>query len=522
MTVKPKFYITTPIYYVNAAPHLGHSYTSVAVDAMARHKRLSGYDVFFLTGVDEHGQKVETAAQEAGETPQAYVDRISVPFREMTPALNLTNNDFIRTTEDRHQKTVQHLFNVLKEKGYIYKGSYEGWYCVPDETFFPETQLGENQTCPQCGRPVQKMEEETYFFKLSEFGDWFLKYVEEHPNTFLPEPRKNEVVQFVNQGLKDLSITRTSIHWGIPVPEAPNHVFYVWFDALINYLSALDYGKDETLFNQWWQDPQTEVIHVVGKEIFRFHSIIWFAMLQAAGIRLPDRVVGHGWWTVEGKKMSKSVGNVVNPFEVSKQYGADAYRYFVLRELPFGTDGDYSEQALINRFDSDLANDLGNLLYRTLNMLEKYNAGVIPDKPESGPELPLAEIIEKTKNSYNQLAFQQALINIWDPIKAANKYIDQSAPWTHFKEGNSQRVGEILYNVLETLRTVAVLLYPVMPSTSEKISYQLGIDDSITEKGYDSIQSWGLLPSGKPSRKGDPLFPRIQTKDDDPNGKKKK
>jgi methionyl-tRNA synthetase len=482
---------------------------------------MAGYDVFFLTGCDEHGQKVESAAQEAGETPQAYVDRISVPFREMTPALNLTNNDFIRTTEQRHAETVQYLFKVLEEKGFIYKGSYEGWYCVPDETFFPETQLSENHTCPQCGRPVQKMEEETYFFKLSEFGNWFLKYVEEHPGTFQPEPRKNEVVQFVNQGLKDLSISRTAINWGIPVPDAPKHVFYVWFDALINYLSAQGYGKDEARFNQWWQDPNTEVIHVVGKEIFRFHSIIWFAILQAAGLRLPDRVVGHGWWTVEGQKMSKSVGNVVNPFEVSQKYGVDAYRYYVLRELPFGSDGDYSEQSLINRFDSDLANDLGNLLYRTLNMLEKYCEGVIPNKPEKGAEIPVTEMIANTKEAYNQLAFQQALINIWDPVKAANKYIDQSAPWTHFKEGNTQRVGEILYIVLETLRTAATLLYPVMPTTAEKIWYQLGIDDSIAEKGYAAIENWGGLPSGKPTRKGDPLFPRIQTKDD-ANGKKKK
>lgn len=516
---KPKFYITTPIYYVNAAPHIGHAYTSIAVDTVARHKRLAGYDVFFLTGVDEHGQKVQLAAEEKGLSPQEHVDALHVPFKEITQKLNLTNDDFIRTTESRHQKSVQKLFTILKDKGLIYKGGYEGWYCVPDETFYPETQLGKDHTCPECGRPVQKLTEETFFLKLSAFQDWFLKYVEENPQTLQPEPRKNEVVQFVKGDLRDLSITRTAIKWGIPVPDESNHVFYVWFDALVNYLSALGFADDDTRFNEWWQDPKTEIIHVVGKEIFRFHSIIWFSMLEGAGLRLPNKIVGHGWWTANGKKISKSLGNVVDPFALAEQYGIDAIRYFVLREVPFGSDGDYSEKALISRFDSDLANDLGNLLYRSLSMLEKYFEGVIPPKPEGEPELPVADSIKEAREAYDNLAFNVALSKAWDPIKTCNKYIDQSAPWSHFKQGDTKRVGDILYTALETLRTAAVLIYPTMPETAAKIWYQLGIDEDIQKTGYASIETWGGLPTGVKTRRGDPLFPRIQTKDD--TGKKK-
>ncbi len=510
---KPKFYITTPIFYVNADPHIGHAYTSIACDAMARHKRLDGYDVFFLTGVDEHGQKVELAAREEGITPQEFVDRLSLRFKEMKQKLNLTNDDFIRTTEERHRKGVQTLYNKSSEKGDVYKGDYEGWYCVPDETFFPEPQLGPNKTCPVCGRPVEKLKEETIFFKLSQYKDWFLKYVQENPSVFQPESRKNEVVQFVKGELRDLSITRSSIKWGIPVPNEPNHVFYVWFDALINYLSAVGYGTDEKRFKEWWGNPETEIVHVVGKEIFRFHSLIWYSMLESAGLRKPSKVFGHGWWTANGQKISKSTGNVIDPFALCEKYGIDAIRYFLLREIPFGVDGDYSEKALIGRFDSDLANDLGNLLNRTLNMLEKYCNAAIPEKPKGEPEIPIQEVINDVKNHFNNLAFNAALSRIWDPVKQGNKYVDQSAPWTHFKQGNLERVGAILYTTLETIRIVAVLLSPVMPETAQKIWYQLGIDEKIAERGYDSIKIWGGLTPGLKTRRGEPLFPRIQTKE---------
>ncbi len=511
---RPRFYVTTPIYYVNDVPHIGHAYTTVAADAVARYKRLCDYDVLFVTGTDEHGQKVEKAAAATGESPQALADRMVQRFQALWRKLNISYTEFVRTTEPRHHAAVTALFKKMTARGDIYKGAYEDWYCVPCETFLTELQLV-NHACPSCGRPVEKIKEESYFFKMSRYQEELLRYIKQHPKLIQPESRHNEIVSFISGGLKDLSISRTGFRWGIPIPDDPQHVAYVWFDALANYLTAVGYPTDIPKTRRYWPAD----LHLIGKDILRFHTVYWPTFLLSAGLPIPRQIFAHGWWTINGEKMSKSKGNVVDPFAIVDQYGAEAFRYFLLREVPFGLDGDFSERAFRQRYNSDLANDLGNLCSRTLSMIDRYAAGRIPPRTSSakrGEDEPLhtatASLGGKIGAAMGDLAFHKALQAIWEVVDLANRYIETTAPWNLDKQVKQKtRLSTVLYNLAEALHLIALYLYPFMPQTAERILTQLGIKPSFETVRLAKRARVGLLRPGTTIRKGDVLFPRLES-----------
>lgn len=510
---KKTFYLTTPIYYPSGNLHIGHAYTTVAADAMCRYKRMTGYDVMFLTGTDEHGQKIQQKAAEKGVTPKEYVDEIVSGIKQLWKKLDISYDDFIRTTEDRHKKIVEKIFDQLVKQGDIYLDEYEGWYCTPCESFFTELQLVEGN-CPDCGRPVEKVKEESYFFRMSKYADRLLQYYEENPEFIQPESRKNEMINnFLKPGLEDLAVSRTSFDWGIKVPGDPKHVIYVWIDALTNYITALGYGSDDdSKFKKYWPAD----VHLVGKEIVRFHTIYWPIILMALDLPLPKKVFAHGWLLMKDGKMSKSKGNVVDPFTLIDRYGLDALRYYLLREVPFGSDGVFTPEGFVERINFDLANDLGNLLNRTVAMINQYFDGVIPEYRGSFSEYEkslLEENIEGVKRyeqAMENMEFSVALTSLWQVISRANKFIDETMPWKLAKDPSKQEeLAGVLAHLAETLRRVAVLLQPFMTETPKKMFDQLNIQDE-NLKSWDSLANFGQIPQGTKVQKGSPIFPRLE------------
>ncbi|RLE14407.1 methionine--tRNA ligase [Candidatus Aerophobetes bacterium] len=506
-----KFYITTPVYYVNDAPHLGHAYTTIAADTISRYKRLCGDKVLFLTGTDEHGNKILQAAKEKGLSPIELADRMVNRFKNLWDKLLISYDDFIRTTEPRHTRVVESIFLKLYEKGDIYKGKYSGWYCVPCESFWLESQLKDGKKCPECGREVIKLEEDSYFFRLSAYQEKLLDYYSRHPDFVQPPTRMREVLEFVKRGLKDLSVTRLNLEWGISCPVDKSHSIYVWIDALINYISALGYSLNEEKFSFFWPAD----VHLVGKDILKFHAIIWPALLMALDIELPRMVFAHGWWMMRGEKMSKSKKNVIDPSWIVDKFGPDYLRYFLLREVPFGEDGNFSLSLFTKRVNSDLANDLGNLLNRSLHLIIRDYQGKVPSPYHQAPEdeelkLKLNSLLPKVDRFMNNLSFSQALSSIWEIVRMANLYLDRSAPWRLIKNGKKERAGSILYNVLDLMRILSVVLFPFIPRGAGKIWEQLGLQADIEKQNLKETVNWGRLPSGTRVKGASPIFPRIK------------
>lgn len=510
MVARKAFYITTPIYYVNDDPHIGHAYTTLACDVLARFKRLDGFDVHFLTGTDEHGQKVEKAARAAGTDPQSFTDRVSGNFRTLARALNFSNDDFIRTTEPRHVRAVQAIWERLVEKGEIYLGSYAGWYAVRDEAFYGEAELAKGNDgtlLAPTGAPVEWVEEPSYFFRLSAWQNRLLEFYEANPDFIAPQSRRNEVMSFVRGGLLDLSVSRTSFDWGVPVPNDPDHVMYVWLDALTNYISAVGYPDVESdAYRKFWPAD----LHMVGKDILRFHAVYWPAFLMAAELEPPKRVFAHGWWTNEGQKISKSLGNVIVPYELVEQYGLDQVRYFLLREVPFGNDGDFSHRSMVSRINGELANDYGNLCQRVLSMIAKNCGGTVPTAAAlTGEDEELlaaaGELADKIRPAFDAQAFHEALETIWGVVRAANVYVDRQAPWT-LRKTDPERMATVLYVLAETIRRLATLTQPFMPDASGRILDQLAVPADARD--FSRLGNAGALVAGTPLPAPAGVFPR--------------